>query len=266
MSTNTINDTLQQVWKELQRQQRSTTPSASATLEEGADYDDDDNNNNSSLSNHIQVGWTTDEASQRREVDGSFNVVRPPVDCPPWLCILLPCIKHVPSMKSFATVQPDDAEVLRNGRWIRYDATSLVTGDVIRLEEGDLIPADCIVLLTTDGGDENDDDDDDDEEELLVDLKAVTGHERLKAINRSTTTSRVQRQLYMGGKIVQGRGTAMVTNIGPRSLLGTLIREGRFPPKEPIVLETLMDGGGGRTTTTNNNNDGAVSIQMGSMS
>jgi magnesium-transporting ATPase (P-type) len=165
-------------------------------------------------------------------------------------------------MKSFATVQPDDAEVLRNGRWIRYDATSLVTGDVVRLEEGDLVPADCIVLLTTtDGGDENDDHDDD--EELLVDLKAVTGHERLKAINRSTTTGRVQRQLYMGGKIVQGRGTAMVTGIGPRSLLGTLIRDGRFPPKEPVVLETLLDGGGGGGRA---NNDGAVSIQMGSMS
>ena len=53
-------------------------------------------------------------------------------------------------MKLFATIQPDDAEILRNGQWIRYDATSLVTGDIIRLEEGDLIPADCIVLMDDD--------------------------------------------------------------------------------------------------------------------
>jgi magnesium-transporting ATPase (P-type) len=77
-------------------------------------------------------------------------------------------------------VQPDDAEVLREGKWIRYDHASLVVGDIIRLFEvcvvsnciapfwgntltlfddidafplflyyyikGDLVPADCTVI------------------------------------------------------------------------------------------------------------------------
>ena len=40
-------------------------------------------------------------------------------------------------MRQFRLVQPDDAEVLRDSRWVRYDPCSLVVGDVIRLAGGD---------------------------------------------------------------------------------------------------------------------------------
>lgn len=43
-------------------------------------------------------------------------------------------------MKLFRLVQAEDAEVIRDGRWIRYDASSLVKGDIIRLESGDAVP------------------------------------------------------------------------------------------------------------------------------
>ena len=52
-----------------------------------------------------------------------------------YLSIFRPCINHIPSMKQFHLVQPDDAEVLREGKWIRYDHASLVVGDIIRLFE-----------------------------------------------------------------------------------------------------------------------------------
>jgi len=42
-------------------------------------------------------------------------------------------------MKQFRLVQPDDAEVLRDGSWIRYDHTSLVICNVFRLVEGDVV-------------------------------------------------------------------------------------------------------------------------------
>jgi magnesium-transporting ATPase (P-type) len=41
--------------------------------------------------------------------------------------------------------------------------------------------------------------------------------------------------LYMGGKVVQGSGTAVITAIGPNTLLAKLIREKRFPPKESVL-------------------------------
>jgi magnesium-transporting ATPase (P-type) len=220
------NDVVEQLWRDLVK--------GDTSVEEGL----------IPLSSHLKDGWTTDQATQQRELDGSFNVVKPPVDCPAWLCIILPCIKHIPSMKAFSMLKPDDAEVLRNGKWTRYDASSLVTGDVIRLEEGDMVPADCVV--TQDG-----------DEDLLVDLQAVTGEERPKSIDTGNQSlSRSQRQLYLGGRVVQGRATAVVTSVGPRTLLAKLIQDGRFPPKEPI-LEASMDTGG---------SSNAGGIQLGNMS
>jgi hypothetical protein len=172
------------------------------------------------LGANLETGLTSDQASQRREQDGAFNVVRPPVDCPAWLCIILPCIKHVPSMKAFAAIKPDDAEILRNGKWVRYDASSLVKGDVIRLEEGDVVPGDCAILQVS--GDE----------ELLVDLRCVTGEERLKTV---ASGSDGLATLYYGGKVVQGSALAVITAIGPNTLLANLISEKQFPPTEPVL-------------------------------
>ncbi len=176
---------------------------------------------------NLQTGLTTDQASQRREEAGTFNVVNPPINCPGWVCCLLPCIKSIPSMKAFAGIKPDDAEVLRNGKWIRYDSTSLVPGDVIRVEEGDVVPADCILVELSTG-----------EEELLVDLRPITGEERLKSITTATFTSSTGLpKLYMGGKVVQGGATAVIIAIGPNTLVAKLIREKRFPSKEAILLD-----------------------------
>jgi hypothetical protein len=169
------------------------------------------------------IGLTSDDAAKRREEDGTFNVIKPPVDCPAWLCIILPCIKHLPAMKAFAQIRPEDAEVLRGGKWIRYDCASLVRGDIIRLEEGDIVPADCVVL-------------DVDADEILVDIRAVAGDEHLRSATKSSLAdSQKPHHLYMGGHVVQGSGTAVVTAIGPNTLLAELIKEGRFPPKENAV-------------------------------
>ena len=96
----------------------------------------------------VERGLSSREATERRHAHG-VNQVDPPVKCPGWVCCLLPCIQSLPSQKHFLAMQPDDAEVKRNGQWIRYDASSLVRADIIRLEEGDVVPADCTVLGST---------------------------------------------------------------------------------------------------------------------
>ena len=170
-----------------------------------------------------EVGLTVDQASARREQDGFFNVVDPPVKCPQWVCCLLPCIKHIPTMKAFKLIKPDDAEVLRDGKWIRYDATSLVRGDIIRLEEGDIVPADCTILTVMDNT------------ELLVDLRSITGDAKPQSANsRDCASSLIQ--LYWGGHVVQGTCLAVVTAIGPKTLVASLIRGKRFPP--PVRTNT----------------------------
>jgi magnesium-transporting ATPase (P-type) len=182
---------------------------------------------------NLQTGLTTDQATQRREEAGSFNVVDPPINCPGWICCLLPCIKSIPSMKAFADLKPEDAEVLRNGKWIRYDAASLVKGDVIRMEEGDVVPADCILVEIPE------------EEELLVDLRPITGEERLKSITAASLSDGFPK-IYMGGKVVQAGATAVITAIGPNTLLAKLIREKRFPPTEAILVDESSSSSDGR--------------------
>ena len=138
-------------------------------------------------------------------------------------------------MKTFASIKPDDAEVLRNGKWIRYDAASLVKGDVIRIEEGDVVPADCILVELSSGDDE-----------LLVDLRPITGEERLKSITSASMNSpKGLPKLYMGGKVVQGGATGIISATGPATVLAKLIREKRFPPKDTILMDDSSSVGSG---------------------
>lgn len=184
------------------------------------------------LGTSLDNGLTTDEASARREQDGHFNIVTPPINCPAWACVLLPCIKHVPSMKIFGQIKPDDAEVLRNSKWVRYDSGSLVKGDIIRLEEGDIVPADCVVLTV------------DSVDELLVDVRYSTGEDKPRsaqptsATNPSAVAATAKPiQLFWGGQVVQGSTRAVVTAIGPNTLTASLIRESKFPPRGNVMQE-----------------------------
>ena len=124
-------------------------------------------------------------------------------------------------MKAFREVQPEDAEVLRDSKWTRYDAAGLVVGDIIRLEEGDVVPADCFLLTLAD-------------EEMLVDLRNITGEVRARSITDVNNTASIIK-LYYGGQILQGSGTCAVTAIGSSTLLAKLIREKKFPPKENVL-------------------------------
>jgi hypothetical protein len=170
-------------------------------------------------------GLSADEASAKRVEDGYFNTVDPPINCPGWLCIVLPCIKHVPSMKIFAQIKPEDAEVKRDGRWIRYDASSLVAGDVIRLEEGDGIPADCVILQLEEGCDE-----------MLVDHRYVTGEDKPRSCTHRSDGTAKPIQLFWGGQVVQGSALAVVTATGPKTMVASMIRDKRFPPTVGDVL------------------------------
>jgi magnesium-transporting ATPase (P-type) len=175
------------------------------------------------LKTNRKSGLTTDEATERREEDGCFNVVDPPVNCPSWVCCLLPCIKSIPSMKTFRMIKPEDAEVLRDGKWVRYDATSLVRGDIIRLEEGDIVPGDCVVLEV-------------DDEQMLVDCEYITGEEKPRTCAKDSTTG-ISRpvQLFLGSRVVEGSGEAVVTAIGHKTMLSSIIREKRFPPQGNLL-------------------------------
>lgn len=189
----------------------------------------------SRLQTDIVIGLNSFEASARRGNGHleQLNTVSPPIDCPQWVCCLLPCIKHIPSMKLFDRIRPEDADVLRDSEWICYDAASLVVGDIICVREGEVVPADCVILtvgdpLSTSGSSASSEISN---EELVVDSSHITG-ERPKTIQSSNLVSDQgvdAAQLYYGSNVLHGSGLAVVNAVGNNTRLGSLIRESQWP-------------------------------------
>lgn len=173
-------------------------------------------------------------------------------------------------MKLYKTIRPTEAEVRKNSKWIVYDAISIRNGDIIRLNDGDIVPADVVVLslgmdfvhVPTDDELLVDDNyyltDNESEkgkhsstnssnmfvEELIVDSSNVNGYAKPQTISigkngmiHGNGNGNTQQQtLYAGSIILQGCCIAVVTKTGSETLLGTLIRKGKWPPKQQITM------------------------------
>jgi len=153
-------------------------------------------------------------------------------------------------MKQFRLVQPEDAEVLRDKKYIRYDHTSLVVGDIVRLVEGDVVPADCSVIslgmdrvdATTIVDEENNNtastNGSNSMMDMTVDSHLITGEIKPRLIsNQSKGIVNNLTTLYYGSRILEGACIAVVTATGSRVVLAKLIREGRFPPSTDLTDE-----------------------------
>jgi len=89
-------------------------------------------------------------ASQLMDTYGS-NIVPSPQPCPPWMCCLLPWLKNTATMQSYRRCVPDSAQITRGGRNLCIDASSVVPGDIVYVETGDTVPADCRVIACSEG-------------------------------------------------------------------------------------------------------------------
>jgi magnesium-transporting ATPase (P-type) len=165
-------------------------------------------------------------------------------------------------MRRFRLVQPDDAEVMRDSNWVRYDSGSLVIGDLVRLVEGDVVPADCVVMSLGMGdvddahvvNDDDDDEDDDDgaetgggthdgcdDAEIAVDARLVTGEivpTRIRRRRNGTVGGGVT-TLYYGSRVLRGSCVAVVIATGERVILSKLIRARRWPTSLDLSEEVL---------------------------
>ena len=92
--------------------------------------------------------------------------------------------------------------VLRDGSWAAILVDLLVPGDVIRLQEGDILPADCELLLGSD---------------VIADESALTGESIPVPKHVSDDAN-----LLAGTVLLSGRGLAEVTKTGPRTDYGRI--------------------------------------------
>ncbi|MCD8335039.1 MAG: cation-translocating P-type ATPase [Clostridiales bacterium] len=109
------------------------------------------------------------------------------------------------------------SKVLRDGKAQVIRSEELVVGDIILLEAGDAVPADARILESA---------------SLKVEESALTGESvpvtkfidliRLKENETDVPLGDRKNMLYMGGTVVYGRGTAVVTATGMKTEMGKI--------------------------------------------
>ena len=96
-----------------------------------------------------------------------------------------------------------EAKAVRDGKLVRLDAEELVAGDIVELEEGDRVPADCRVLMA---------------EDFRCDESALTGESRpvrkTDCIVKKRALSARANTAHYGTFCVRGRARCLVTACG----------------------------------------------------
>jgi calcium-translocating P-type ATPase len=136
------------------------------------------------------------------------------------------------AVEALQELLPQEIAVLRDGREMRLAASLLVAGDLVRLQEGDQVPADG-QLLSAEG--------------LRVDQSALTGesHAVFKlpaATNERESVPFVERHelLFAGTGVVAGTGTAVVFATAMATEIGAIARLTQAVVEEPSPLQREM--------------------------
>lgn len=115
-------------------------------------------------------------------------------------------------MESFKKLLPSMSAVLRDGEVQRIEAKFLVPGDVIRLYEGDRIPADGRLI----------------EENLLkADISGLTGEsepQRLEVDAGHDNILESRNMVFSGTMVQSGTATVLITNTGMTTQMGDIVK------------------------------------------
>ena len=122
------------------------------------------------------------------------------------------------------------ATVLRGGQWKDIQRRDVVPGDIVRLSAGDLVPADCHLLLARD---------------LYVQQAALTG-ESLPAEKEATgepasTKADARNMVFLGTSVVSGTATAEVAATGASTAFGDIAARLAARPEETAFDKGLRN-------------------------
>ncbi len=127
--------------------------------------------------------------------------------CSVFVIILITFFQHRKTEKSLEALRQlssPRALVIRNGQEIRIAGRDAVPGDVMKLHEGDRVPADATLL---------------DSNNLSIDESLLTGE--FIPVNKSHENSLVN-IIYSGTLVVAGSGLAVVTHTGTQTQFGKI--------------------------------------------
>jgi Ca2+-transporting ATPase len=136
------------------------------------------------------------------------------------------------AVEALQEMLPREIAALRDGSEMRLSATALVPGDLVRLEEGDQVPADG-QLVSAAG--------------LRVDQSALTGESnpifKLAAVGNNRASVPVperQELMFAGTGVVAGSGLLLVRATGMRTEIGTIAHLTQAVVEEPSPLQREM--------------------------
>ncbi len=117
--------------------------------------------------------------------------------------------------------------VLRDGKWVEIPSEDLVPEDVVRVEEGERIPADGVLL---------------EQHDLSVDESVLTGESLPveKAIEGDDSSGKevsITARLLQGSTVASGKGVFKITATGARSEFGKLGKSIESIDPEPTPLQ-----------------------------
>lgn len=112
--------------------------------------------------------------------------------------------------------------VIRNGEKISIDSERLVPGDIVFLQEGNIVPADCRIIQSND---------------LKIDESLLTGEseavsKKNSVLVKETPLAERQNMAWMNTSVVRGSGIAVVTETGLSTEVGKIaknIKEAKKP-------------------------------------
>lgn len=145
-------------------------------------------------------------------------------------------LRAVRSMEALREMSQVQAKVRRDGEIREVDAEELVPGDVLFLEEGDVISADARVIKS---------------EKLQVDESPLTGEsvpvsKQVEPVEQDTELAERSSMLYKGTTVTRGGGEAVVVATGMETELGHISELVEGASGETTPLEERLDSLGGR--------------------
>jgi Ca2+-transporting ATPase len=139
-------------------------------------------------------------------------------------------LRAIRSLEALRRMGQATTSVIRSGKTIRIKASELVPGDIMLLENGDVISADARLV---------------DVDNLTVKESALTGEsvpipKKIEVLPPNTPLTRQFNMVFKGTTVITGFGKAIVTATGKHTQLGNIQQMGIDAQKEATPLEKRL--------------------------
>ena len=139
--------------------------------------------------------------------------------CISLICVVIYSVKEYKSenrLNQLTKIAPSKALAFRDGKSTEISADELVVGDIIYLEEGDIVPADARLIECYN---------------LKVKESAITGDNKLvekyetKIEDREILPSEMKNMVFKSSFVIEGTAKAIVVEVGDNTKIGSITKE-----------------------------------------